>query len=155
MIQNDNDLLLQFRNVFGDEQQDYNKTLKRYYAEGAPSDWQQRNVSAYASAHPWEDWAESWAHYLHMFDTLETARAWGLSMKYKKGRKLKMVNLDVHSQSFEEMKEQWLSLTASLNSLNRSMGMKDVYPFVWSGPVLEKLGFIQQIINRFKQGVYQ
>lgn len=53
------------------------------------------------------------------------------------------------------LEEQWLSLTASLNSLNRSMGMKDVYPFVWSGPVLEKLGFIQQIINRFKQGVYQ
>ncbi len=29
----------------------------------------------YASAHAWEDWAETWAHYLHMVDTLETAAA--------------------------------------------------------------------------------
>ena len=46
-----------------------------------PADWQERFVSAYASAHPWEDWAETWAHYLHMIDTLETAAACGLSLR--------------------------------------------------------------------------
>jgi hypothetical protein len=24
-------------------------------------------------SHPWEDWAETWAHYLHIMDMLETA----------------------------------------------------------------------------------
>ena len=33
----------------------------------------------YATSHPWEDFAETWAHYLHIADTLEIARAFGLS----------------------------------------------------------------------------
>src|SRR5258708_7569048 len=69
-----------FRSRFGDERTDYAISLRRYYEEGAPADWQERFVSAYAAAHPWEDWAETWAQYLHMVDTLETAEACGLSL---------------------------------------------------------------------------
>ena len=70
----------EFRSLFGDERADYAASLSTYYERGAPADWQERFVSAYASAHPWEDWAETWAHYLHMVDTLETAAACGLSL---------------------------------------------------------------------------
>ena len=71
----------EFRSLFGDERADYAASLGAYYERGAPDDWQARFVSAYASSHPWEDWAETWAHYLHMVDTLETAAACGLSLR--------------------------------------------------------------------------
>jgi hypothetical protein len=145
-VENNNELLSEFRNIFGNEQENYTQALKSYYANGSPADWQQRFVSAYAGSHPWEDWAESWAHYLHMFDTLETARAWGLTVKFKKGNELKAVHLEHHIQTFEEMRDQWVHLSSALNSLNRSMGMKDVYPFVWSEAVIEKLRFVQHVI---------
>jgi hypothetical protein len=75
-----------FRQVFGDERQDYGQALQAHYANGAPPDWQTSFVSAYASAHPWEDWAETWAHYLHMVDTLETANAFGLKVRPRVSR---------------------------------------------------------------------
>ena len=65
----------EFRALFGDERAGLRQARKRHYAGGAPAGWWERHVSAYASMHPWEDWAETWAHYLHMLDTLETARA--------------------------------------------------------------------------------
>jgi len=143
LIENNVDMLSQFRNLFGDETQDYNKTLKHYYKTGAPADWQERFVSAYASAHPWEDWAESWAHFLHMSDTLETARSWNL------------IAAPYNGLCFDEMKSQWIHVGSALNSLNRSMGMKDVYPFAWSEAVIEKLRFVHQFIMRFsgKEGL--
>src|SRR5207302_77798 len=74
-----------FRARFGDEREDYGAALRRHYQQGPPADWQARFVSAYASAHPWEDWAETWAHYLHMADALETAIACGLSLRPRRG----------------------------------------------------------------------
>ncbi len=149
-IENNNHILSQFRNIFGDERSDYNKTLKQYYANGAPADWQKRFVSAYASAHPWEDWAESWAHYLHMIDALETARAWGLTVNFKKVDAFDVTMQHNNLLTFEEMRTQWVQLSTALNSLNRSMGMADVYPFVWSETVIEKLRFIQEFIFQFR-----
>src|SRR6478736_4572040 len=67
-----------FRNQFGDERPDYAETLQYYYANGAPANWQQNHITVYASSHPWEDWAETWAHYLHMMDTLETSWSFGI-----------------------------------------------------------------------------
>lgn len=150
LIQEDAELLSQFRALFGDENQKYDECLKRYYSKGARPDWQQSYVSAYASSHPWEDWAETWAHFLHMFDTLETARSWGLAVKLRKGNEVKAIHLEHDLQSFEQMQDLWIHLSSALNSLNRSMGMKDVYPFVWSDSVIEKLRFIQKIIIRFQ-----
>jgi len=74
-----------FRQLFGDETQSYDEALERHYNQGAPADWQERFVSAYSSAHPWEDWAETWAHYLHMFDTLQTAAASGVMLRPRRG----------------------------------------------------------------------
>jgi len=69
------------RAVFGDDSMDYSEALRRHYAEGRPPDWQQRFVSAYATTHPWEDFAETWAHYLHIVDTLEMASEFGMEVR--------------------------------------------------------------------------
>ena len=153
LVENNQDLLFQFRQIFGNEEEDYGQALKHYYENGPVADWSQYYVCAYASAHPWEDWAESWAHYFHMFDALETAQALGLTAKFKEGRELKIINWEAQLQNFDTMKSQWGYLCATLNSLNRSMGMKDVYPFVLPQPGIEKLRFIHQVIDHFKERV--
>ncbi len=138
------------RAIFGDDRQDYAAALKRHYAEGAPPDWQDSFISSYATAHPWEDFAETWAHYLHIIDTLETASAFGLRI-HPTATKNRALHADIdfdphHAKSIQPLVEAWLPLTFAVNSLNRSMGHPDLYPFIVSNPVVEKLQFIQNII---------
>jgi len=138
------------REVFGDERADYGESLKRHYAEGAPADWQSRHISAYSTAHPWEDFAESFAHYLHIVDTLETASAFGLRIHpATKNRALHAdIDFDPHkAPSAKILLDAWLPLTFAVNSLNRSMGLGDLYPFIVSPPVEAKLEFIHSIIH--------
>lgn len=139
-----------FRKLFGDERLDYGEALKRHYSQGAPADWQQRFVSTYASSHPWEDWAETWAHYLHMTDSLETAAACGLSLKPRRADEpaMRSAGMDPFGESFERMVEAWFPLTYVLNNLNRGLGLPDGYPFVLSLPALEKLRFVHGVIGR-------
>lgn len=140
----------EFRAVFGDEQMDYGEALKAYYETGAPADWQDRFVSAYASAHPWEDFAETWAHYLHIVDTLETAHAFGLSVHPRVDRTgILHAEMDFDPYRAREtamLVEAWLPLTFAVNSLNRSMGLPDLYPFVLAPAVIGKLGFIHGLM---------
>lgn len=141
-----------FRELFGDEQQDYSAALKTHYERGAPADWQSRFVSAYASSHPWEDWAESWAHYLHIVDTVETAAGFGVSLSPKHPA-AKTMTVDIKKVShpgagFDRILKDWMPLTYALNSLNRGMGLPDLYPFVLSDPAVEKLRFIHETIMR-------
>jgi hypothetical protein len=138
-----------FRNLFGDDRDDYAEALRRHY-ERIPSDWQQRFVSAYASAHPWEDWAETWAHYLHMADALETAAACGLALRPHRPDEpsLKAEGPRSTRASFDRMIDDWFPLTYVLNNLNRGLGLPDSYPFVLSAPVIEKLRFVHETINR-------
>jgi hypothetical protein len=141
-----------FRTLFGDEQEDYNAALKRHHEQGPSADWANSFVSAYASAHPWEDWAESWAHYMHITDTLETAVACGLSLRPKRSDEPAMKpNINVvgkRTPAFEQIIERWFPLTYVLNNLNRGMGLADAYPFVLPPPALEKLRFIHQVIDQ-------
>jgi hypothetical protein len=142
----DSDRLAAFRDLFGDEQADYGAALKRHYSEGPAPDWQSRCISAYASVHPWEDWAESWAHYLHMVDSVETAAVCGLSMRPKRAGQPSM---NVNKQSlkqFDRMIDAWYALTYLLNNLNRGLGLPDGYPFVLSSPVVQKLRFIHDVV---------
>lgn len=145
LIENDASLEA-FRMVFGDERQDYGAALARHYAEGAPADWQEHFVSSYASAHPWEDWAETWAHYLHMVDTLETANAFGMRVRprIERGPELSTaIDFDPHDvEDLHTLVEAWLPLTFAVNSLNRSMGQPDLYPFVLAPAVIGKLAFV-------------
>jgi hypothetical protein len=137
--------LAEFREVFGDEQQDYSAGLQRHYADGPPPDWPERFVSAYASSHPWEDFAETWAHYFHMLDTLETASAFGLSVRpkvAKAGTLAATIDFDPHLADMDRIIDAWLPLTFAVNSINRSMGLQDLYPFILGPAVIMKLGFI-------------
>ena len=135
-----------FREVFGDEREDYGEALQRHYANGPSPDWGDRFVSAYASSHPWEDFAETWAHYLHIVDTLETANAFGVRVRPKVSRAQELtasVEFDPHhTPDLDRLVAAWLPLTFAVNSLNRSMGQPDLYPFVLSPTVIGKLGFI-------------
>jgi hypothetical protein len=139
-----------FRNIFGDERQDYVAALQQHYANGPPPDWPQHFVTAYASAHPWEDFAETWAHYFHMVDTLETANVFGMRVRPKltKSAELAMVvDFDPHAADMDRIIDAWLPLTFAVNSINRSMGLSDLYPFVLEPPVIVKLAFVHERIH--------
>jgi hypothetical protein len=139
-----------FREVFGDERQDYAAALQQHYANGPPPDWPEHFVTAYASTHPWEDFAETWAHYFHMVDTLETAGAFGLRVRPKvtMGADLAtVIDFDPHLASMARIIDAWLPLTFAVNSINRSMGIADLYPFVLAPPVIVKLSFIHDRIH--------
>jgi hypothetical protein len=140
-----------FREVFGDEQLNYQQALQDHYARGgALPDWQDNFVSAYASAHPWEDWAETWAHYLHMVDLLETAASYNTRITISGPEDVEVeevVNpLGTDHPDFNTLVEQWVPLTLLVNSLNRSLGQEDAYPFALSGGALEKLRYVHDLI---------
>ena len=143
--------LERFRELFGNETVDYDATLAIYYKQGPAADWQDRTVTAYASSHPWEDWAETWAHYLHIMDALETATNFGVRVnpgsKANSGsQKLSPIMFNAKTD-FDSMLADWISLTCALNCLNRGMGLADLYPFVIPPAVVEKLRFIHQVVN--------
>ena len=144
----------QFRRLFGNEQDDYNGALQRYYQMGPQPNWQGRCISAYASAHPWEDWAETWAHYLHIVDMVETAASFGVTLNPDhpdaKAMTADLAKVsDLHTE-FGQVLEHWLPLTCALNSLNRGMGLPDLYPFVLSGPVAKKLEFVHELMLQLR-----
>ncbi|MNG05523.1 hypothetical protein D3C84_887170 [compost metagenome] len=128
--------------------------LERHYQQGAPSDWAQAHVSAYATMHPWEDWAETWAHYLHMTDALDTALALGmnassLDLDYPPFQREDLYRPDdPQGERFLVFLNAWVELSAMLNELSRSMGQVDFYPFVLSKPVIAKLHFIHLRITQ-------
>ena len=148
-------LLEDFRALFGDERADYQRALDRHYGEGPPPRWEDSFISAYSTMHPWEDWAESWAHYLHMVDALETAGATGLALRPKRPDEPQMQPppdpLSPNYRDFDAMIEAWLSLTYVLNNLSRGLGLPDSYPFVLSAPAIRKLRFIHDTINAHRE----
>jgi hypothetical protein len=143
----DGESLEAFRGAFGDERANYQESLQRHYDTGAPPDWQERFISAYASSHPWEDWAETWAHYLHMVDALQTASACGLSLRPPR-RDEPSLKAPARKErgSFARMVEDWIPLTYVLNNLNRGLGLPDGYPFVLSAPVVAKIRFVHETV---------
>jgi hypothetical protein len=105
---------------------------------------------AYASSHPWEDFAETWAHYFHIVDTLETASAFGVRIRPRisTGTGLATaVDFDPYRAVMKRLIESWLPLTFAFNSINRSMGLSDLYPFVLSPTIILKLSFIHDQIH--------
>jgi len=155
LIRNQTNQRAQFRALFGDESQDYSAALAAYYQNGAPANWQQKHISAYATAHPWEDWAETWAHYLHIMDTMETAYSFGLSLAPKlspNSSLSRMVHFDPYEENdFNIIFDTFIPLTFALDSFNRGMGLPDVYPFVVAPLVKEKLSFIHNLILQSKE----
>lgn len=128
----DDALLPEARSLFGDERADYDESLRRYYDSGPAPDWETQYISSYASAHPSEDWAECWAHYLHIRSVLETAATMGLWTR---------VATNGWQSTFVE-------LVIAVNELMRSLGLPDAYPFVIAPPVAAKIGFVHEAIER-------
>ncbi|MFP8781387.1 putative zinc-binding metallopeptidase [Hydrogenophaga sp. RWCD_12] len=149
--------LWDFRALFGDERQDYGAALQRHY-QGVQFDWRQSHITSYACSHPWEDWAETWAHYLHMRDTLDTAVSFGLSpdrfdvdaAQYDTAV-LQGAAAAVDPEGFLTMLNAWTRLTGVLNELSRSMGLQDFYPFELSQTVVRKLHFVHARVAPFER----
>lgn len=129
----------EFRDLFGDERADYREALNRHYAVGPPSNWQDRYISTYASAHPSEDWAECWSHYLHIYDALDTAWA------------QQLLDVPPSVMAMAERVGAWTRISLMLNELNRSIGKKDAYPFVINELVAEKLELVDVAIGRLRK----
>jgi hypothetical protein len=132
-----------FEQLFGDPDADYQEALDRHYSQGAPAGWRDRYISAYATMHPAEDWAETFAHYLHIRDALDTAAAFGFTRPD--------VSVDqpiTGPDSLSRIIDIWLPLAWSLNMINRSMGHADLYPFVLAPAALEKMELVHELINQ-------
>lgn len=152
LVAPDDHQLQSFRALFGDEQLNYSEALSNHYKQGSPTNWRQEYISAYASSHPWEDWAETWAHYLHILDMLETAYSVGLSTNPPDQAHQPFLSCSVRNDPYTETDIEKLltsaaTLSIALNSLNRSMGLQDMYPFILTEPVKEKITFIHQLLR--------
>jgi hypothetical protein len=145
------------KQYFGDDELDYQQASQEHYQHGAPKDWRNNFISQYATMHPYEDWAETWAHYMHIIDTLETAKNFSITGSITGGLdeteevedlKLPQGTYFFSSQtSITNILDTWIEFSVILNSLNRSMGMNDAYPFVLTRPVRTKLSFIHHAIH--------
>jgi hypothetical protein len=155
LVAGDPAMLNSFRALFGDDQLDYDQALKKHYSEGPHAGWQNDYVSVYATTHPWEDFAETWAHYLHIVDTLETAGAFGMKVRPRaaRGHIAAAIDFDPYiTRRWDQVVDAWLPIEFATNSLNRSMGLTDLYPFLLSPKVIEKLGFVHAL-TRQKQAL--
>ena len=145
-------LLAPFRALFGDERADHAQSLQRFHADAANTDWASRHVSAYAGAHPSEDWAETFAHYLHMTDTLDTAQAFGIDARHLELRYEPFTEASLYRRqqadgtAFLGAVNRWMEVTGVLNELARSMGQPDFYPFVLSSDAVRKLHFVHLVV---------
>jgi hypothetical protein len=150
------DVLEACRVLFGDEREDYAASIKLHYDDPSDNDrsWTSTHISRYSTMHPFEDWAETFAHYLHILDTLQTALSFGLgaSSDSEAGRDLHRPGVHAtrpnSSTSFGEVIDQWLELSYALNQINRSMGHDDLYPFVLAPRVIRKLAFVDHVVHR-------
>lgn len=140
-----------FRAVFGDERADYGASLSAHYANGPAPGWPQTHISSYATAHPWEDFAETFAHYLHIIDTVEMAGAFGVKTAPVTGDGVAVLSTpDFDSYrvtNIETLIDHWVPLSILINNLNRTMGLADAYPFVIAPAVVGKLGFINDLVH--------
>jgi hypothetical protein len=146
LVQNNAPLLEECRATFGDDRLDYQEAMKQHYSNGAAADWPDHFVSAYATMHPWEDWAETWSHYLHMVDCLSTAESHDL-IRLRKPKNAATGSELVYAMEIDKLVFSWMEFSVKLNALNRSMGLEDAYPFVLNASVRKKLAFIHKVIN--------
>lgn len=139
------------RELFGDERANYREALARYYKVGAPSDWRDGFISEYATMHPWEDFAETFAHYLHITGTLQTAAVIGIRLdaKVTNLRDTDVVpRVSYETEPVQRLLTDWEWMSQGFNRINRSMGFGDLYPFTIPNPVRHKLAFVHDIVTR-------
>jgi len=141
------------RALFGDDTKDYAEAVERHYDDDAETtSWSDSFISRYATMHPYEDWAETFAHYLHILDTLQTAESFGLRSRTSPSTTEVTAATDPTrpdgSRTFGELIDHWLEMSYALNQVNRSMGRDDLYPFVLAPTVIRKLAFVDRMVRR-------
>jgi hypothetical protein len=149
----DADLLAACRSLFGDDRADYALAVKEHYStdESKASEWTKSYISHYATMHPYEDWAESFAHYLHILDALQTAENFHLgSDSNPELPPTSSPTRPYGATTFGQVIDRWLELTYGLNQVNRSMGRPDLYPFVLTATVVRKLAFIDRVVGHWR-----
>lgn len=150
-------ILKELRNVFGDDREDYAAALKHHYTEGVLADWNRAHVSAYAASHPWEDWAETWAQYLHMQDGLETARCFGWNNELVLMPFTPFAESEIHEpfmpadQGFLKEINDWVKLSPAINEMAAGLGHPNLYPFVFSAINARKLFFVHRVVTLASQ----
>lgn len=147
LVSNDPDRLEACRAVFGDDRLDYGEALERSYADGPPAGWPEHHVSSYAAAHPWEDFAETFAHLLHITDGLRTADTFGLRVGATAQEAFDDADGAGPPRPVDRLVADWLSLTLALNAMSRSIGSDDLYPFVLSDEVVDKLAWVHDLVH--------
>lgn len=153
LVANNPRRLQEFRDIFGDERMDYGQSLLTYYQTKDESNWKDEFISQYASSHPWEDWAETWAHYLHIMDMAETSFSFGISVDpiLDESSLRGTIDFDPYKTvEFDKIFGAWFPISFAINSLNRSMGIADAYPFVINASVISKMRFIHQLLLRLR-----
>jgi hypothetical protein len=139
------------RALFGDEQASYADAIARHYATGAPADWAESFISEYATMHPWEDFAECFAHYLHITDTIETSREAGLVLHADRVRFAAphdIAPLESYTdEPIERLLFDWRWLSLLFNRVNTAMGKNPLYPFEIPPAVIAKLGFVHRVVR--------
>ncbi|MDN2579958.1 putative zinc-binding metallopeptidase [Aquibium sp. ELW1220] len=146
LIRDDPAELEAFRALFGDDREDYAEALRLHYEEGPSAGWQDSHVTPYAASHPWEDWAETWAHYLHITDTLEMADAFAIPID-RIDAAANAAGL-ASDDEIDAILLRWLALTEVVNGINRCMGVSDLYPFVIASAVARKLDYVRLLLER-------
>lgn len=147
-------LYVTLRELFGDESADYDAALKRHHSEGPPANWAANYISAYATCHPWEDWAETWAQYLQIVDGMETARDFGWDSREVPIPFTPFAKEDAaacpdrcEDLEFLETVNSWAKLAPALNEISASLGHQDLYPFVFSPSAVRKICFIHSVLK--------
>jgi Uncharacterized protein conserved in bacteria len=149
LVEHNEAALAEFRALFGDERADYQKALQNHYSDDASKVWTDTHVSVYATAHPWEDFAETWAHYLHMVDMLATAGGFGLTLTLPSADPDQIeVSLDPYTASARDLADDVKPLAFAMNAMNRSMGLSDLYPFLLSDAIVAKLDYVQKLVAK-------
>ncbi len=154
LVQPDPALLAEFRAVFGDERQDYAAALTAHYARTDDGSWSHDHVSFYATSHPWEDFAETFAHYLHIADMLATARGFDLSFATEPDEQAHAAmaeGCDPWHAPAAMLADRLGPLAFAMNALCRSMGQHDAYPFALEPGVITRLDYIIRLVTAARQ----
>lgn len=137
-----------FKLIFGDDTQDYQTAINTYYGRSDRSYDRMGFISEYATSHPWEDWAETFAHFLHIVSTLDSLAGLPLALNERARQTLTDPYLE---SDFEALLALWMPLARGINELNRSLGMSDAYPFDISPAVKGKLHLVHMAISAFRE----
>ena len=140
--------LKRFAKAFGGAGQD--RMLQTPHAPRSPQGPPRGQIRAYSTAHPRESFAESFAHYCHITDAVEVAAAFGVQSRPGRhgDKSAPAAPFDPYaSGTIEQLLENWTSVTSLLDNFNWSMGHPDAFPFVLSPEVIERLGFIHELVH--------